>query len=94
MSQKLKGSVFLFIAALIWGSSFIVMKSAVDFLTPAVLLLIRFVLAAIFLAILFFSKIKNLSKENILGGMLTGCCLFAAYYVQTWGCLLYTSRCV
>ena len=85
MSQKLKGSVFLFIAALIWGSSFIVMKSAVDFLTPAVLLLIRFVLAAIFLAILFFSKIKNLSKENILGGMLTGCCLFAAYYVQTWG---------
>jgi len=65
MSQKLKGSVFLFIAALIWGSSFIVMKSAVDFLTPAVLLLIRFVLAAIFLAILFFSKIKNLSKENI-----------------------------
>ena len=74
-----------FIAALIWGSSFIVMKSAVDFLTPAVLLLIRFVLAAIFLAILFFSKIKNLSKENILGGMLTGCCLFAAYYVQTWG---------
>ncbi|MFQ7801623.1 MAG: EamA family transporter [Coprobacillus cateniformis] len=54
MSQKLKGSVFLFIAALIWGSSFIVMKSAVDFLTPTVLLLIRFVLAAIFLAILFF----------------------------------------
>lgn len=85
MNQKLKGSVFLFIAALIWGSSFIVMKSAVDFLTPAVLLLIRFVLAAIFLTILFFSKIKNLSKENIMGGMLTGCCLFAAYYVQTWG---------
>ncbi|MFR1296355.1 MAG: EamA family transporter [Coprobacillus cateniformis] len=63
MSQKLKGSVFLFIAALIWGSSFIVMKSAVDFLTPAVLLLIRFVLAAIFLAILFFPRLRIYQKR-------------------------------
>lgn len=85
MSQKMKGGLLLLIAAMIWGSSFIVMKSAVDFLTPAVLLLVRFTLAAIFLSILFFKKIKTFPKQKIIGGLLTGCCLFGAYYVQTWG---------
>ena len=43
-SDKFKGSFLLLLAALIWGSSFIVMKSAVDFLTPNVLLFVRFTL--------------------------------------------------
>ncbi len=85
MSKKIQGTLLLMIAALIWGSSFIVMKSATDFLTPAVLLFIRFSLASVFLFILFFNKIKTFPKENIIGGLLTGCCLFFAYYVQTWG---------
>lgn len=85
MNQKMKGGLLLLTAAMIWGSSFIVMKSAVDFLTPAVLLLVRFTLAAIFLSILFFKKIKTFPRQKIMGGLLTGCCLFGAYYVQTWG---------
>ena len=90
MSEKIKGSLLLTIAAIIWGSSFIVMKSAVDFLTPASLLFVRFGLASIFLAIIFFKKIKDYPKDRIIGGLFTGCCLFIAYYVQTWG-LSYTS---
>lgn len=85
MSKKIQGTLLLMIAALIWGSSFIVMKSATDFLTPAVLLLIRFSLASVFLLVLFFNKVKIFPKEKIVGGLLTGCCLFFAYYVQTWG---------
>lgn len=90
MDKNIKGGLLLLIAAMIWGSSFIVMKSAVDFLTPAVLLFVRFTLAAIFLSILFYKKIKSFPKEKIVGGLLTGCCLFFAYYVQTWG-LNYTT---
>lgn len=90
MSKDLKGTIMLFTAALIWGSSFIVMKSAVDFLTPAVLLFIRFTLASLILLGLFFKKVKAFPKERIKGGLLTGCCLFGAYYVQTVG-LQYTT---
>lgn len=90
MSKELKGSVMLFLAALIWGSSFIVMKNAVDFLTPAVLLTIRFTLASIFLCVLFFKYIKTFPHDKIKGALLTGGCLFVAYYVQTWG-LRYTT---
>lgn len=90
MEKNIQGSLLLFLAALIWGSSFIVMKNAVDFLTPAVLLFLRFSLSAILLFIIFFNKIKKLNFQQIKGGLLTGCCLFAAYYVQTWG-LNYTT---
>lgn len=90
MNKNLKGSIMLLTAALIWGSSFIVMKNAVDFLTPATLLFVRFSLASIFLMILFFKKVKSFPRHKIKGGLLTGCCLFLAYYVQTWG-LSYTT---
>lgn len=85
MTKKTQGSLLLFVASIIWGSSFIFMKNAVDFLTPSVLLLIRFGLAAIFLAIIFFKKVIAFPKDKIVGGLLTGTCLFAAYYIQTWG---------
>lgn len=85
MNKKIQGTILLTIAALIWGSSFIVMKNAVDFLSPATLLFVRFALASFFLAIMFFKKIKSFPRDKIRGGLLTGGCLFVAYYVQTWG---------
>lgn len=66
------------------------MKNAVDFLTPSVLLMIRFLLASLFLTIMFYSKLITTKKEHILGGILTGFVLFVAYYMQTWG-LFYTT---
>ncbi len=88
--MKFKGPLYLLTAALIWGSSFIVMKNAVDFITPATLLLIRFVLASIILSLMFFKQIRLFPKERILGCLITGFCLCLAYYVQTWG-LSYTT---
>lgn len=88
--KQIKGPLCLLIAALIWGSSFIIMKNAVDFLTPATLLLIRFALATVFLTIIFIKPIRSFPKQRIKGCLLTGCCLFCAYYVQTWG-LNYTT---
>jgi len=85
MRKKIKGPLLLLIAALIWGSSFMVMKNAVDFLTPAVLLLVRFTLASIFLVILFYKKVITYPRHKVMSGLLTGCCLFFAYYVQTRG---------
>ncbi len=88
--MKTKGPLYLLTAALIWGSSFIVMKNAVDFITPATLLLLRFSLASIILSILFIKELKNFPKNRIYQCLLTGFCLCIAYYIQTWG-LAYTT---
>lgn len=90
MSDKVKGSFLLLIAAMIWGSSFIVMKSAVDFLTPNVLLFVRFSLATVFMTIIFFKYVKSITFKDLKGGMITGTCLFLAYLIQTLGLTMTT----
>lgn len=89
MRNKL-GPIMLLSAALIWGSSFIIMKNAVDFLTASTLLFVRFSLASLFLTFIYYKKLKDYPKDRIFGGLITGCCLFCAYYVQTRGLALTT----
>ncbi len=85
MNKVTLSTLLLLTTSIIWGSSFIVMKNAVDFLTPSLLLMIRFSLASLILTVMFFSKVKTIKKEHVLGGILTGFILFVAYYTQTWG---------
>lgn len=75
----------LFTAALIWGSSFITMKTTVDSLPPCYLLAARFALGCLVLALVFFKKLRFINKEYLLQGALIGFLLFAAYCVQTYG---------
>lgn len=89
-NDKLKGSFLLLLAALIWGSSFIVMKSAVDFLTPNVLLFVRFTLATIVMVVMFYKYVKDTCIHDLKGGAITGTCLFLAYLVQTIGLTMTT----
>lgn len=89
-SDKFKGSFLLLLAALIWGSSFIVMKSAVNFLTPNVLLFVRFTLATLVMIIMFYKYIKDTCIRDLKGGAITGTCLFLAYLIQTLGLTMTT----
>lgn len=90
MKKEILGKCMLLMSALIWGSSFIVMKNAVDFISPFTLLCIRFVLSTIFISILFFNKIKKIKKQDLLGGFLAGLALFSAFSIQTFGLQLTT----
>ena len=63
MKKEILGKCMLLMSALIWGSSFIVMKNAVDFISPFTLLCIRFVLSTIFISILFFNKINQKTRS-------------------------------
>lgn len=75
----------LFGAAFIWGSSFFIMKNTVDVLPTYFLLAIRFTLACIFLALIFYKRLKVINKQYIISGLIIGTCLFLAYYTQTLG---------
>lgn len=90
MKKETMGKCMLLMAALIWGSSFIVMKNAVDFISPFTLLCIRFVLSTIFITCLFFNKIKEIKKQDLIGGFLAGLALFSAFSIQTFGLQLTT----
>ena len=78
-------SPLIVLATIIWGSSFVVMKSSVDVLPTFWLLAIRFTFAALILAVVFFKRWKVLDKQYLIGGTVMGLCLFVAYAFQTFG---------
>ena len=75
----------IILATVIWGSSFVVMKSSVNVLPTFWLLAIRFTFAALLLAVLFLPRWKVLDRQYLLGGTVMGVCLFLAYTFQTFG---------
>lgn len=75
----------LFAAAIIWGSSFIVVKTSVDSLPPNILLGVRFTIGCGLLCIIFYKKLKNITLGLVLRGGATGLFLFTAYCLQTIG---------
>lgn len=79
------GRLALLSAALIWGSSFIIMKGAVDNVPVFMLLGIRFAIAFVLLGGLFVRRLLKADRQTILGGMLCGVLLFGAYTSQTFG---------
>lgn len=79
------GRLALLAAALIWGSSFVIMKNTVDDVPVFLLLAIRFSIAFVVLGAVFFRRLHGLDRRFILGGMLCGAMLITAYSLQTFG---------
>lgn len=90
MNKAGVGRAALICTTLIWGSSFVILKSALDSITPLWVLAIRFCGAAILMSLLCLKKLRKLDKGYLVGGAVMGVCLAAAYTVQTYG-LVYTT---
>ena len=82
--------ILLLLAALIWGSSFIVVKNALGSLPPAFIMTLRFTLAFIIMLILFIKKLKNINKGILISGTEIGVVMALSYYFQNLG-LKYTT---
>lgn len=79
------GRLALLGAALIWGSSFIVMKNAVSGVPVFLLLAFRFTVGFGLLAVIFWRKLREASRSGLLHGAICGVLLFLAYTLQTFG---------
>lgn len=73
----------LFVSALIWGSSFVVMKTSVDVFPPNILLGCRFLIGCIILCVVFHKRLKFITKSYLTKGGLLGILLICAYSFQT-----------
>ena len=79
------GRLALLTAALIWGSSFIVMKDTLDLIPVFQLLAIRFTLGGLLLAIIFRKRLMQSPRTVFPHGAICGVLLLAAYASQTYG---------
>ncbi len=72
-------------AALIWGSSFFMMKGAVDVIPTFFLLAFRFTGGAALLSVVCWKKWRQFTWDYLWRGAIIGGFLWAAYSVQTFG---------
>ena len=79
------GRLALLTAALIWGSSFIVMKDTLDHIPVFQLLAIRFTLGGLLLGLLFRKRLMQSGRAILGHGAICGVLLLSAYATQTYG---------
>jgi drug/metabolite transporter (DMT)-like permease len=89
MLREGKGRAELALAGVtvIWGTTFVLVKSALGDVSTILFLALRFGLAAIALAAIYR---KSMRRSGLGPGVATGCLLFVAYYFQTKGLELTT----
>lgn len=75
----------LFAVAVIWGSSFIIVKNTVNVLPPLYLIALRFTIAFAVLSAVFFKHYKSIDRQYIISSAIIGFFSFAAYWGQTIG---------
>ena len=79
------GRLALLTAAVIWGTSFIVMKDTVDHIPVFQLLAIRFTLAGLLLALVFRKRLMRSARSLLSHRAVCGALLLSAYATQTFG---------
>ena len=88
--KKQYANLMLVFVTIIWGGGFLATNGALAAISPFYVMMIRFVGAAIFPVCFCWKKLRQLSKDEIRHGIITGVFLFLAFAFQTFG-LKYSS---
>jgi drug/metabolite transporter (DMT)-like permease len=86
----MRADLALAFCTLLWGSTFVVVKNALDHSSVFVFLAVRFSLAALLMGAFGLRALRNLKKEELLAGAALGFFMFGGYAFQTAG-LQYTT---
>lgn len=73
-------SVILAIVALVWGTTYAVIKDTLSTVQPFSLMMMRFGFSAVLLVLLYIKKFKKIRKIDIKRGGIIGLFMFLAFY--------------
>jgi drug/metabolite transporter (DMT)-like permease len=88
MSQRTKAEALLVLVTFIWGSTFVIVKEALNDASPLVFIAIRFVAAGLLLFVVL--RQGRMDRRAVVPGIILGVFLFGGYLGQTTG-LTYTT---
>ena len=90
-TMRLLAKPMLLAAALIWGTSFFIMKNTLDAVPVFFLLAIRFTAGAALLGLIAWKRWRSFTPDYLWRGAVIGGFLFLAYSIQTFGLARTTS---
>lgn len=83
--RRLLADGALLLVSLLWGSTFVIVKQAVAEFPAMTFLALRFTLAALCLAAVFWRDVRTNWRHLAVPGLLVGACLWGGYTFQTFG---------
>lgn len=89
MSKKIKADLLLLIITVIWGASFPIMKIVLAYIPAYAYLTLRFLLAAVVLALIYPTSLKKINRKTLFRGCILGLFMFGGMAFQVVG--LYTT---
>jgi len=90
VSQQRKAELTLVFLTMIWGTTFIATRIALTEISPLMLLGIRFTIGFLALFILFFPRMRRITRMDVRAGIVLGLLFFVGNVLQTTG-LKYTT---
>lgn len=85
ISKTLLWDLSLFLVAIVWGGGFVVTKNALSVITPLYFLALRFMIAGVIMAIIFYPKLRKASWQDIKNSCIVGVFLSLGFITQTIG---------
>lgn len=82
--------IILLFVTIIWGATFVIVKSALKDISPLLFISIRFLVATVILLPFVFKISKSFNQQVVKEGILLGLIYFAGFAAQTMG-LKYTT---
>ncbi|NLB61349.1 MAG: DMT family transporter [Clostridiales bacterium] len=89
--HKKTAIMLLLLASLIWGASFIAVKSLLSYISINYILAVRFLAGTLALSVIFIKNRKDFTPKLFFRGALVGLVLYLAFMFQTWGLKYITS---
>jgi len=83
LSKRTRAEILLVLVTLVWGSTFVIVKEALQDASPLPFLSIRFLLAGALLLVVVGRAPSD--RSAVVPGIILGVFLFGGYVFQTWG---------
>lgn len=84
-TTRYKAELFLLLAAVLWGGTFVVTKVGLDLVSPLLFLGVRFSLAFLIFLVLQIRRLKLLTRRILIHGIFLGILLFSGFALQITG---------
>jgi drug/metabolite transporter (DMT)-like permease len=83
--SRTRAESYLLSITIIWGSTFVLTKFILENASPFVYVTLRFLIASLIFAALFFRRLRTISKDGVAKGLVLGVLLFFGFMLQTIG---------
>jgi drug/metabolite transporter (DMT)-like permease len=90
LSRQLKADLALLLVALIWGTTFVIVKDELGRIGPMALIALRFAFAFVAMVAVTRGSLLRMGRHQLFAGLVIGVFLFGGFALQTVG-LAYTT---